>query len=126
MLSMCSPGRRRPTGSWIQLLVLRILYERPMHGYRLLEEVNRFMAGRRNLKPGSLYTILRRMERGGLLESEWDTSTSRLDRRVYQVSERGVERLRAGRRMVEEQRRVLEEMAEFYSRHFEGVEDGRG
>ena len=97
-----------------------------MHGYRLLEEVNRMLAGRRTLKPGSLYTILRRMERSGLLESEWETASNRLDRRVYRLSDKGIERLRAGRGMVEEQRRVLEEMAEFYRRRFEGAEDDRG
>ncbi|RLI07085.1 PadR family transcriptional regulator [Candidatus Bathyarchaeota archaeon] len=123
---MCCFRRRHLTGSWIQLLVLRVLYETPMHGYRLMQEVNRLLAGRRTLKPGSLYTILRRMEQGGLLESEWEGAQTGLDRRVYRVSERGVEMLRAGRRMVEEQRRVLEEMAEFYRRHFEAEEDVRG
>jgi len=116
--------RRRPlTGSWIQLLVLRILYEEPMHGYRLLGEVNRLLAGRRTLKTGSLYTILRRMERSGLLESEWETISDRLNRRVYRLSDKGIERLRAGMGMVEEQRKVLKEMAEFYRRHFKGAGD---
>lgn len=123
MLCMCCFRRRTLTGSWIQLLVLRILHETPMHGYRLLGEVNRLMAGRRAMKPGSLYTILRRIERKGLVESEWERPQSGLDRRVYRLSEKGVEMLRAGRRMVEEQRRVLEELAEFYRRHFEEAEE---
>ena len=126
MLSMSGFRRRAIRGSWIQLLVLSVLYERPMHGYRLLGEVNELLAGRRTLKPGSLYTILRRMERSGLLKSEWEGRSSGLDRRVYRVSEMGMERLREGRGMVEEQRRVLEKMAEFYHRHFEEAGDDRG
>jgi len=120
-------GRRRFHGSWIQLLVLAVLYQTPMHGYRLLGEVNRLLAGRRPLKAGSLYTILRRMEGSGLLESEWDEAESGRSRRVYRVSDRGIERLRAGRRMVDDQQKVLEELAEFYRRHFEEArEDDRG
>ena len=115
---MCGLRRRRLRSSWIQLLILKILYETPMHGYRLLEEVNKLLAGRRALRPGSLYTVLRRMERRGLLESEWET-TGRLDRRVYRVSDAGLERLKAGRAMVMEQLRVLEDLAEFYRRDFD-------
>lgn len=94
-----------------------------MHGYRLLGEVNRLLARRRTLKTGSLYTILRRMERSGLLESEWETISDRLNRRVYRLSDKGIERLRAGMGMVEEQRKVLKEMAEFYRRHFKWAGD---
>lgn len=115
---MSALGRSRRGGSWVQLLILRILYLTPMHGYRLLGEVNRLMAGRRPMKAGSLYTILRRMEKAGLLESEWDEESSRLDRRIYRLSEEGVEMLKNGRRRVEEQRRALDEMMAFYNEHF--------
>lgn len=90
-----------------------------MHGYRLLEEVNKFLAGRREIRPGSLYTILRRMEQRGFLKSEWETSTGRPDRRVYRISDMGIERLKAGRAIVENQLRVLNELAEFYRRTFD-------
>lgn len=118
MLYMSALGRSRRGGSWVQLLILRILYLTPIHGYRLLGEVNRLMAGRRPMKAGSLYTILRRMEKAGLLESEWDEESSRLDRRIYRLSEEGVEMLKNGRRRVEEQRRALDEMMAFYNEHF--------
>lgn len=119
---MSGLGRSRRGGSWVQLLILRILYLTPMHGYRLLGEVNELMAGRRPMKTGSLYTILRRMEKAGLLESEWNKESSRLDRRVYRPSEEGVEMLKNGRRRVEEQRMALDEMMAFYKEHFR--EDG--
>lgn len=106
----------------MQLIVLRVLYEKSLHGYGLLEVVNKFLEGRRKLKPGSLYTILRRMEQAGLLKSEWE-STVGPDRRVYALTEEGIERLSQGRRVVEAQRRVLEEMEEFYRTRF-GEETG--
>ena len=105
-------------GTWIQLLILRIIYETPLHGYQLIETMNELLAGRRPIKPGSLYTILRRMEKSGLLSSDWDRESSRLKRRVYKLTDAGLERLKNGRRMVMGQRKVLDEMMKFYEKHF--------
>ena len=118
MLSMASRRGRGSGGSWIQLLLLRVLYENPLHGYSLIEEVNKLLMGRRPLKPGSLYTILRRMEKRGLLSSNWDSESSRLKRRVYTLTQMGLERLKNGRNMVKSQRKVLDEMIGFYEQHF--------
>ena len=112
-------GRGRGSGrSWIQLLILRVLYKNPLHGYSLIEDVNKLLTGRRHLKPGSLYTILRRMEKSGLLSSSWDSKSSRLKRRVYTLTQMGLERLKNGRRMVKGQRKALDEMIGFYEQHF--------
>jgi len=110
-------GRGRG-GTWIQLLILRILYETPLHGYALNEWINRYQAGRRPIKPGSLYTILRRMEKDGFIESTWDEKSSRLNRRVYTLSEHGLQRLKEGRSMVESQILILNDMKQFYDKHF--------
>jgi PadR family transcriptional regulator PadR len=118
MLSILGFGRSRRGGSWVQLLILRILYLTPMHGYRLLGEVNELMAGRKPMKTGSLYTILRRMEKDGLLESKWDEELSKLKRRIYRPSKEGIEILKNGRKRVEEQKRILDEMTTFYKEHF--------
>lgn len=126
MLSMAGRGRRGGGGSWIQLLILRVLYEKPLHGYGLIAEVNKLLTGRRPLKPGSLYTILRRMEKSGFLSSIWDRESSRLERRVYTLSQMGLERLKNGRLMVAGQRKVLDEMMNFYEKHFPESESDDG
>lgn len=110
--------RRLLRGSWLQLIVLRVLYEKPLHGYKLLEEVNTLMAGRRKLKPGSLYTMLRRMENSGLLTSIWEKKSNGLSRRIYNLTDKGIGMLKQGKIMIKEQRRVLDEMTEFYKLHF--------
>lgn len=115
---MSVSGRSRRGGSLVQLLILRILYLTPMHGYRLLGDVNKLMVGRRPMKTGSLYTILRRMEKAGLLESEWDEESSRIGRRIYKLSKEGVEMLKDGRKRVEEQKMALDEMIDFYNEYF--------
>jgi DNA-binding PadR family transcriptional regulator len=80
--------------------------------------LNTFQAGRRPIKSGSLYTILRRMEKDGLLESTWDEESSRLNRRVYFLTEFGKQRLKEGQNMVESQIAILNEMKQFYDKYF--------
>ena len=121
MLSMMRHRGRR--GSWLQLIVLRILYEHQLHGYKLLDAINTLLAGRRKTKLGSLYTILRRMEQNGLLVSNWERGDHGLNRRTYTLTEQGIERLRQGKQLVENQRRVLEEMTQFYMQHFNDGDD---
>ena len=115
---MASRMGRGRGGTWIQLLILRILYETPLHGYALIERLNSFQAGRRPIKSGSLYTILRRMENDDLLESLWDEESSRINRRVYTLTDFGKQRLKDGRTMVENQIAILTEMKQFYDKHF--------
>ena len=114
---------RGSQGTWIQLLILRILYETKLHGYALIEKINSFQSGRRPIQPGSLYTILRRMEKDGLLDSTWDDKNSRLNRRVYTLSESGVQRLKDGRTMVKNQLDILNDIQKFYDTHFSDAED---
>ena len=114
---------RGSQGTWIQLLILRILYETKLHGYALIEKINSFQSGRRPIQPGSLYTILRRMEKDGLLESTWDDENSRLNRRVYTLTESGIQRLKNGRIMVKNQLDILHDIQKFYDTHFSDAED---
>ena len=114
---------RGSKGTWIQLLILRTLYENQLHGYALIEKINSFQSGRRPIQPGSLYTILRRMEKDGLLESSWDDANSRLNRRVYKLSESGVQRLKDGRTMVRNQLDILHDIQKFYDANFSDAQD---
>ena len=114
---------RGSKGTWVQLLILRILYETHTHGYALIEKINSYQSGRRPIQPGSLYTILRRMEKDGLLASAWDDENSRLNRRVYRLTESGVQRLKDGQIMVTNQLKILHDLEQFYDNHFTDTQD---
>ena len=58
------------------------------------------------------------MEKAGLLESVWDEESARLNRRIYTLSESGKLNLKEGRKMVENQLDILNEMKQFYDKHF--------
>ena len=62
----------QPERGWVQFLILRIIYDEPTYGYKLMEALEGMGSGCHKLETGSVYTLLRRMERAGLLESEWE------------------------------------------------------
>lgn len=59
------------------------------YGYSLLDEL---IKKNIQIEAGTLYPLLRRLEEQGLLDSNWDTSSSR-PRKYYQLSSLGVETL---------------------------------
>lgn len=66
----------------------------PKYGYSLLSALEE---GGVNVDAGTLYPLLRRLEKQGVLDSTWDTSESR-PRKYYVLNEKGTElyeRLRA-------------------------------
>ena len=90
-------GHSHPERGWIQFLILRILYEKPSYGYQLIEELDNKICGCHRLETGSMYTLLRRMEHRGALESEWTRPEANgPERRIYKVTDRGKMELRTG------------------------------
>ncbi|MBS7619170.1 PadR family transcriptional regulator [Candidatus Bathyarchaeota archaeon] len=109
-----------PERGWIQFLLLRLLYEKPMHGYQLMEELKRrgfVFPGR--IESGSVYTILRRMEQKGLLTSEWEKVESGPDRRIYKVTDYGVEALKLGLESIVRRKALMDDLASFYKEKFQ-------
>jgi PadR family transcriptional regulator, regulatory protein PadR len=81
----------------LDLILLQILAGGGMHGYRLVCELRDRSEGVFDLPEGTVYPALHRLERQGLLTSEWDTSGPRR-RRLYRLSAPGRTALRAERR----------------------------
>jgi DNA-binding PadR family transcriptional regulator len=73
----------------IELAVLGLLHEGPMHGYELRKRLNLMLGWGRVLSYGSLYPALKKMLRGGLIEEAGTTSTSRRPKIAYQLTESG-------------------------------------
>jgi PadR family transcriptional regulator PadR len=113
-----------PERSWIQFLILRILFETPTYGYQLLNEIDERSCGCHKLEPGSIYTVLRRMEEKGLLSSTWERVDSSPDRRIYTVTERGAEVLKMGLSALVRRRRLFDDLIAFYEKRFEKTEQG--
>jgi DNA-binding PadR family transcriptional regulator len=76
----------------IELAVLGLLHEGPMHGYELRKRLNLMLGWGRLLSYGSLYPALKKMLRGNLIEEVTASVTAGASRRpriTYQVTEKG-------------------------------------
>ena len=75
----------------IELAVLGLLHEGPMHGYELRKRLNLMLGWGRVLSYGSLYPTLKKMLRSHLIEEASATITpvTRRPRIVYQVTDAG-------------------------------------
>jgi DNA-binding PadR family transcriptional regulator len=71
----------------IELAILGLLKERPMHGYQLNRELSDQLGGLWRVSFGSLYPSLRRLERQGAITSEPGTGARR--KTVYAITEEG-------------------------------------
>lgn len=118
--------RSLPEKGWVKLLTLRVLNEEPMHGYQLIDEMEkRELVETGRFETGSIYTILNRMERDELLVSEKKEADSGRIRRVYSLTLKGVEVLRNGLLAVKRRKRITDDLVEYYERTF-GAEETPG
>jgi PadR family transcriptional regulator PadR len=112
--------RTNPERGWTQFLFLRLIHEKPMHGYQLMDELSsRGFLQQNRLEAGSVYTILRRMEHHGLITSEWEEKVSGPDRRVYTITPEGSEILKSGLEIMLQRKALLDDLAEYYKQRFQ-------
>ena len=72
----------------LDLLLLAIVEDGPRHGYAVIDELRRRTGGDIDLPEGTIYPALHRLERAGLLTSEW-TQVGGRRRRTYSLTDRG-------------------------------------
>jgi PadR family transcriptional regulator, regulatory protein PadR len=72
----------------LDLLVLATLKTGPLHGYAVIQSLRDRSGQQFDLPEGTVYPVLHRLERAGLLTSRWDAPIGRR-RRVYQLTRSG-------------------------------------
>lgn len=73
----------------VEPLMLFIIGELPMHGYRIAKELERRSSGYFKLTESTVYSALRRLEREGLVLSSWQLVAKKQKRRCYELTEKG-------------------------------------
>lgn len=104
--------------NYLRPCLLLLIAERPSHGYDLLERLEEL--GMAATDPGGLYRMLRSMERDDLVDSEWETSSAGPARRVYTVTDEGMDWLHAWAGALREGRRLLSRFLERYESQVAG------
>jgi PadR family transcriptional regulator PadR len=72
----------------LDLLLLAAIQPQAAHGYAIAEKLRARSDGAFDLPDGTLYPALHRLERTGLLASQWSEVNGRR-RRVYQLTRKG-------------------------------------
>ena len=82
----------RPTDALrgsLDLLVLKTLSLEPMHGWGISQRVQQISDGVLEVNQGSLYPALQRLEKHGLITSEWGTTGNNREARYYRLTAAG-------------------------------------
>ena len=73
----------------LDLLVLKTLSLAPMHGWGISQRVQQISKGVLEVNQGSLYPALQRLEKDGLVTSDWDTTDNNRRARYYRLTATG-------------------------------------
>lgn len=73
----------------VDMLVLRALQLEPMHGWGITERIERWSESVLQVGQGTLYPALYRLERQGLIRSEWRVTANSRRARYYSLTPRG-------------------------------------
>jgi len=103
--------------SFIQPRLLLLLAEKPAHGYELMERLGQEEDP--GADPGLLCRTLRHFEEEGLVRSSWDTEGRGAARRVYEVTDEGIDYLHAWAVNIRRTRERLERFLSDYAAHFQ-------
>jgi len=60
----------------LDMIVLAALAVGPAHGYGIIQEIRQRSGGAFDLPEGTIYPVLHRLEKGGLLSSRWTNAAS--------------------------------------------------
>jgi len=73
----------------LDMLVLRALQLEPMHGWGITERIEQWSEEVLCVGQGTLYPALYRLERQGLITSDWQTTENNRRARYYQLTATG-------------------------------------
>src|SRR5439155_679765 len=73
----------------IQLCLLALLAKEEKYGFQILHELKDQSNGFFDLKEGTLYPALRRLEERGFVSSRWQAPKSGMPRKYYRLTDRG-------------------------------------
>lgn len=78
----------------LDMLILKSLSLQPMHGFGVTQRIEQISKGVFKVNPGSLLLAFQRMEREGLIDSEWRVSENSRRAKYYSLTSKGRKRLK--------------------------------
>jgi len=79
----------------LDMLILKVLGLGPMHGLAIARRIEQVTQGTFEVKPGSLFPSLHRLEEQGYLSAAWGESENRRRAKYYKLTASGRKQLQA-------------------------------
>lgn len=92
---------------YVDAIILSVLQHEDAYGYEISKVVNEKTAGLFEMKEGTLYPALKRMEANNYIEGYWDNRTSGPRRRYYHITKQGLKKLEESKKSWEDNLRII-------------------
>jgi len=92
---MSHPSNTALLQGTLDVLILKVLTLEPTHGLGISRRIAQVTNGTFQVKPGSLFPALHRLEEAGWLTAEWGESESNRRARFYRLTKLGLRQLKA-------------------------------
>jgi len=79
----------------LDMLILKVVALRPIHGYAIVQRIQQISKDALEIRQGSLYPALYRLENRGWLKAEWKTTEGGRDAKFYSLTKAGRQQLAA-------------------------------
>lgn len=83
-----APRIELPQGT-LDLLILKTLAAESRHGWAIAERLHQISSATLDIRQGSLYPALHRLERAGLVKTSWGVSDNNRRAKYYDLTRRG-------------------------------------
>jgi DNA-binding PadR family transcriptional regulator len=80
------------------LLILSVLAKEASYGYEIIKRVNQEAQDLFVWKEGTVYPVLHKLEKEGLVRAEWQQADTGRERKYYYITAKGREALKRGTR----------------------------
>jgi transcriptional regulator len=78
----------------LDMLILKVVAFGPLHGYGIVQRIQRISNEALHVRQGSLYPALYRLESHGWLQAEWKTTEGGREAKFYSLTTIGRQRLK--------------------------------
>ena len=91
---MSQPSNTALLQGTLDVLILKVLTLQPMHGLGISRRIAQVTNDTFQVKPGSLFPALHRLEEAGWLSAEWGESETNRRAKFYRITKLGLRQLK--------------------------------
>ena len=91
---MANPPKSDLPQGTLDLLILRVIAQGPMHGYAIAQRIQQISRDALQVQQGSLYPALHRLENKEFLAAEWRESDTGREAKFYRLTPKGRKQLK--------------------------------